>query len=90
MIVYQKVADCLKADRKDFICQTTEKRPCIYCVVRSEQVLPEASLVEQMIEWGREQGVRPQDTVYVNAMMTVFIGEKLNNYLEIYIPVEKN
>ena len=24
MIVYQKVADCLKADRKDFICQTTE------------------------------------------------------------------
>lgn len=90
MIVYQKVADCLKADRKDFICQTTEKRPCICCVVRSEQVLPEASLVEQMIEWGREQGVRPQDTVYVNAMMTVFIGEKLNHYLEIYIPVEKN
>ncbi|HJB08182.1 MAG TPA: MerR family transcriptional regulator [Candidatus Enterocloster faecavium] len=88
MIVYKKVADCLnlKEAGENLICRTTEKRPCIYCVIRSEHVCPEKELVEQMREWAISQGDKPQETVYVNAMMTVFIGEKLNHYLEIYIP----
>ena len=88
MIVYERVEECLKAGRENFIGQTAETRPCIYYVIRSEGVCPDRELVERMMEWGCGQGMNPVGVVYVNAAMTVFIGEKLNHYLEIYIPVK--
>ncbi len=89
MIFYEKVKGCLKEGRENLIYRARENRTCIYGVTRAEGICPDPSLVERMVQWGRLQGAADQGLVYVNAMMTVFLGEKRNHYLEIYIPVEE-
>lgn len=65
----------------------TKQTNCINTVVLSEDTRPDVRVVENMLRWGRDNGMEPEEAVYVN-IVSSFLGEEKNrHYLELFMPV---
>ena len=67
----------------------TEPVPCIYTIVKSESIYLDEEVAWKMYNWGKSQGVEPEQVFYANNM-TTFLGEEKNiHFMELYMPVKR-
>ena len=67
----------------------TEQVPCIYTIVKSESIYLDEEVAWKMYNWGKSQGVEPEQVFYANNM-TTFLGEEKNiHFMELYMPVKR-
>ena len=88
LLLYSELADKLGEDFPFESCPRTRQQKCIYQVVKSEHMIPEKEQLEKMLQWGRERGLKPGETVYVNVMTCFFKGRKIIYGLELYMPLK--
>lgn len=88
LLLYKRVEQWIGKEFQPQQYELTETVPCIYTIVESESIYPDEEIAWKMYNWGRSQGVKPEQIFYVNNM-TAFLGEENDiHFLELYMPVK--
>ena len=89
LLLYKVVEPWIGKEFRPEQYKITEPVPCIYTIVESESIYPDEETAWRMYNWGRSQGVEPEQTFYVNNM-TAFLGEESDiHFLELYMPIKE-
>lgn len=61
---------------------------CIYTVVESEEPILDRKKLSAMISWGKENGMKAGNSVYVNNLSSCSWKQDPSYFLEVYMPIE--
>lgn len=87
LLLYKQLANDLNISFDLESYPTTHTRDCLYTIVESPTRIPDIRLLDQMMAWGRDQGLTTEDTVISDYIMHGMKDGSFTFYLELYIPV---
>lgn len=87
LLLYKEPAGALTASLDLTAYPQTRSVDCLYTLVESPTKVPEPQLIENMIAWGQEQGLKAGSIVTSNYILHSMRDGVFHFYLELYIPV---